>query len=55
MATLMIESVDQTPAPKRLVLGPDSYTMIQKALSERLAAVEAQREIAFSTDFPKEA
>ena len=51
----VIGSVDQNPAPKRLVLGGDSYTMIQKALTERLAAVEAQKDLAFSTDFPKEA
>ncbi len=54
MVNLMIESVDQNPAPKRLVLGSDSYTMIQKALSDRLASVEGQKEIAFSTDFPKQ-
>ncbi len=53
MVKIMIESVDQNPAPKRLVLGSDSYTMIQKALSERLAAVEGQKDLAFSTDFPK--
>ena len=47
-----IDSVDQNPAPKRIVLGSDSYTAIQKALMERLAAGEAQRDLAFSTDFP---
>lgn len=52
MVELMINSVDQTPAPRRIVLGTDSYIMIQKALTERLAAVEAQKELAFSTDFP---
>jgi NAD(P)-dependent dehydrogenase (short-subunit alcohol dehydrogenase family) len=52
MVKIMIDSVEQTPAPKRLVLGSDSYTNIQKALSERLAAVEAQKELAGSTDFP---
>jgi NAD(P)-dependent dehydrogenase (short-subunit alcohol dehydrogenase family) len=52
MVALMIGSVEQTPAPKRLVLGSDSYTMIQKALSERLAVVESQKEQASSTDFP---
>ncbi|MHC1481283.1 SDR family oxidoreductase [Frateuria aurantia] len=51
MVALMIDSVEQTPAPKRLVLGTDAYTMIQKALSERLAVVEAQKEQASSTDF----
>jgi NAD(P)-dependent dehydrogenase (short-subunit alcohol dehydrogenase family) len=50
MARIIIDSVDQNPAPKRLVLGTDSYTMIQKALSERLAEVEAQKDAASLTD-----
>lgn len=54
MAKMMIESVDQNPAPKRIVLGSDSYTVIQKALKERLAAVEAQKDVAFSTDLPSD-
>jgi NAD(P)-dependent dehydrogenase (short-subunit alcohol dehydrogenase family) len=52
MVKLMIDSVEQTPAPKRLVLGSDSFKAIQKALTDRLVTVEAQRDIAFSTDFP---
>jgi NAD(P)-dependent dehydrogenase (short-subunit alcohol dehydrogenase family) len=52
MVKIMIESVDLTPAPKRIVLGTDSYTMLHKALSDRLAAVEAQKALAASTDFP---
>ena len=52
MVRMMIESADRTPAPRRIVLGTDSYMMIQKALSERLTAVEAQKGIASSTDFP---
>lgn len=52
MVKLMIESAGQTSAPKRLVLGSDSYTMISKALRERLSAVEAQKDLAMSTDFP---
>jgi len=51
MVRIMIESVDQTPAPKRIALGSDSYAAIQKALTERLAAVEGQRDLAVSTDF----
>lgn len=50
MVKAMIDSVDVTPAPKRLVLGTDSFVMMQRALSERLAAVEAQKESAKSTD-----
>ena len=53
MAKVMIDSVDQNPAPKRIALGSDAYAIIQTALTERLAALEAQKEIALSTDFPK--
>lgn len=52
MAKIMIDSVDQNPAPERIVLGSDSYNAIHKALTERLATLEAQRDLAFSTDFP---
>ena len=55
MVGIMIASVDQSPAPKRIALGSDSYTVMQKQLSERLAALEAQKELAFSTDFPANA
>ncbi|PYE25453.1 NADP-dependent 3-hydroxy acid dehydrogenase YdfG [Paraburkholderia silvatlantica] len=53
MVAVMIASVDETPAPKRIVLGSDSYAMIRKALGERLESVEAQRERALSTDYPR--
>jgi NAD(P)-dependent dehydrogenase (short-subunit alcohol dehydrogenase family) len=53
MVKIMIDSVDQNPAPKRIALGSDSYTAIRKALTERLAALEAQKDLAFSTDLPK--
>lgn len=55
MVSRMIDSVEATPAPKRLVLGSDSYAMIQKALVDRLASVEAQETQVSSTDFPAEA
>jgi len=51
MASVMIDSVDQEPAPLRLALGSDAYTAIVGALTDRLAAVQAQRDVAFSTDF----
>ena len=54
MAKVIISSVDQNPAPKRIALGSDAYGAIQKALTDRLSALEAQRELAFSTDFPKD-
>jgi NAD(P)-dependent dehydrogenase (short-subunit alcohol dehydrogenase family) len=52
MDRIMIESVEQDPAPLRIALGSDAYTFIHNALSERLAALEAQKDLAFSTDFP---
>jgi NAD(P)-dependent dehydrogenase (short-subunit alcohol dehydrogenase family) len=50
MVERMIASVDQNPAPLRLALGSDAYTVMHKQLSDRLAALEAQRDLAFSTD-----
>ncbi|WP_050478407.1 SDR family oxidoreductase [Herbaspirillum rhizosphaerae] len=52
MAAIIVDSADQMPAPKRIVLGSDSWGIIRKALTERLAAVEAQKELAASTDIP---
>jgi hypothetical protein len=46
----MIDSVARSPAPKRLALGSDAYTQIRAALIDRIAALDAQKEIAFSTD-----
>ncbi|HQS46944.1 MAG: short-chain dehydrogenase/reductase [Rhizobiales bacterium 24-66-13] len=54
MVRVMIDTVEQEPAPRRIVLGSDSYTMIEKALSERLTSVQTQKELAASTDFPPE-
>jgi len=51
MAEIMIASADQHPAPKRIALGSDAYNVMHKQLSDRLAALEAQKELAFSTDF----
>lgn len=50
MAARMIDSVGITPAPRRLVLGSDSYRFIHNALTERLAELEAQRDTAAATD-----
>ena len=50
MARAMIDSVDQQPAPKRLLLGSDAYRQVRDALLARLAALEAQKDLAFSTD-----
>jgi len=53
MATIIIDSLDQNPAPNRIALGSDAYGAIHKALTDRLAALEARKEVAFSTDFPR--
>ncbi|CUU49388.1 MULTISPECIES: hypothetical protein [Clostridium] len=51
MVKAMIDSVDQQESPKRITLGSDAYDSIHKALSDRLKELEAQKELAFSTDF----
>ena len=51
MAKLMIDSVDQSPAPKRVVMGSDVYEVLMTAYRERAASLEAQKALASSTDF----
>lgn len=51
MAARIIASVEQSPAPTRLVLGSDSYRFLAAALSERLADIESQKDSAGATDF----
>jgi len=43
---IIIDSVDQEPAPRRMVLGSDAWGIIQEALADRLAAVHSQQELA---------
>lgn len=50
MAARMIDSVGVSPAPRRLVLGSDSYQFLHAALTERLADIAAQELTAASTD-----
>jgi len=50
VASAIIASADQSPAPKRLTLGSDAYELVHAALSERLAALESQKVLAQSTD-----
>lgn len=50
MARAMIDSVDQVPAPARLVLGRDAYQILERALGERLALLQSQQALASSTD-----
>jgi len=51
MAAIIIGSVDRNPAPKRIVLGSDSYGILVNALTQRLADIEPQKDLAASTDF----
>jgi NAD(P)-dependent dehydrogenase (short-subunit alcohol dehydrogenase family) len=46
----MIVAADSTHPPLRLTLGGGAYGSISAALAERLKALEAQKEIAFSAD-----
>ena len=50
VAQAIIDSVDVSPAPRRLTLGSDAYDTMAASLRERLTEMEANREIAFSTD-----
>lgn len=52
MVKIMIDSADQKPAPIRIALGSGAYNTIHQSLSNRLEELEAQKELAFSTDFP---
>ncbi|MFD1955051.1 SDR family oxidoreductase [Paenibacillus thailandensis] len=50
MAQQIIHRIDQGDGPIRMALGSDAYEQIRTALLERLAALEAQKELACSTD-----
>jgi NAD(P)-dependent dehydrogenase (short-subunit alcohol dehydrogenase family) len=50
VANAIIASVDQEPAPLRLLLGSDAYQRTHQVLSDRLAALEAQKAMAATTD-----
>nr|WP_321985130.1 SDR family oxidoreductase [uncultured Lichenicoccus sp.] len=50
VAQAMIDSVDVEPAPKRLLMGGGSWERVRAALVERLLQLDAQRELAYSTD-----
>ncbi|MFC1432521.1 SDR family oxidoreductase [Streptacidiphilus sp. N1-3] len=55
MAAVIIASAEQSPAPLRIALGTDSFGIIRTSLVDRLAALEAQQDLATSTDFPADA
>ena len=46
----MIDSVDQSPAPRRLVMGNGAYSRVRAALVDRLSALDAQKDIALAAD-----
>ena len=54
MTDAMISVADDAHPPLRLVLGGTSYDSIREALTARIEALDAQRAIAFSTDYPAE-
>ena len=50
MVEIMIDSADQSPAPRRIALGSTAYRSIHAALTDRLARLEAQQAIALNAD-----
>jgi NAD(P)-dependent dehydrogenase (short-subunit alcohol dehydrogenase family) len=46
----MIDVAEADDPPRRLLLGSDAYALVHGALSDRLAAVEGQKDLAYSTD-----
>jgi NAD(P)-dependent dehydrogenase (short-subunit alcohol dehydrogenase family) len=50
IARAIADSAETTPAPRRITLGGNAYEAIEAALRERLAALRAQRELAYGTD-----
>ena len=49
-ADAMISAADRARPALRLALGSSAYNSISRTLAQRLAAIEAQREVAFSAD-----
>ena len=50
VARAIIDCVDVSPAPRRLTLGSNAYEAITAAWHDRLAALEGQRDLAYSMD-----
>jgi hypothetical protein len=50
VAAAIIASADIAPAPKRLALGNNAYAQIKAALTDRPSALDATKELSFSTD-----
>ena len=51
-AAAIIAIADREPAPLRVILGSEALVNTLKVLKERVAGLEAQTELAASTDFP---
>jgi NAD(P)-dependent dehydrogenase (short-subunit alcohol dehydrogenase family) len=49
VAAIIEAALSENP-PHRLLLGSDAYRLVTEALNERLATLERQRAVAFSTD-----
>jgi hypothetical protein len=50
-ANLMIGTVDQFPAPKRVAMGSDIYDALLSTYRERATFLEAQKDLTCSADF----
>ena len=50
VAAAIVATADQASPPLRLALGSDAFGAMHRALSERLAELEGQKDIAASTD-----
>jgi len=46
----MIDSVDASPAPRRLTLGSTGLERMRTKLQRRFAELEAQRDVAYAAD-----
>jgi hypothetical protein len=51
MAAAIIASVDQDPAPMRMIVGSQALQCTLTVLKDRVAGFESQTELAVSTDF----
>ena len=51
VADAIIAVAEQSPAPRRLVLGSDAFAAVRGALSTRLDELDAARAVSASTDF----
>ena len=50
MVNAMLDCAQQSPAPRRLVLGATAYTQVRAALMARVAELEGQQAVALSTE-----